>query len=480
MRQDTEVEIGSIFAEPSSASYEGPKFTTGSLIYHASAGGYKGSADDRPVAEELKSVDPGKSDTANSGVSDAPDPIAELNNKFAVVKYKSKVVIAQIGDTIEFLEEKEFHRLFANKYIVTATETGKSSRRPLSKVWFSWDGRRECIDPGVVFEPGSQDRPGALNLWRGFGVKPAPGDWSLMKAHIRHVVCASNEELFQWLLRWMALGVQQLDRPLGVAVALRGGQGAGKGIFARTYGALFGQHFLHISQGYQLTGRFNAGLGSACAVFLDEALWAGDRQGEGALKALVTEPTLQIEAKFRDPIPVPNRLRLMIASNNDWLVPVGVGDRRFAVFDVANTYAGPNHPDYWASLHAEIKNGGAAAMLHELLAINLDDFDVRRIPDTLARTEQKLHSLRGTDAWLAQVLHDGAIGDYDWGGGPLTIDKGAAYEHYQTFSKDQREFKPETKVQWSKTLRKALATTYGIIGHGTIIRRRNAGSRSHH
>jgi hypothetical protein len=189
---------------------------------------------------------------------------------------------------------------------------------------------------------------------------------------------------------------------------------------------------------------------------LDEALWAGDKQGEGVLKALVTEPTLQIEAKFRDPIPVPNRLRLMIASNNDWLVPVGVGDRRFAVFDVANTYAGSNHADYWVALHAEIENGGQAAMLHELLAMSLDDFDVRRIPDTLARTEQKLHSLRGTDAWLAQVLHDGAIGDDKWGTERLTIDKDTAYQHYQAFSKDQREFKPDTKPQWSKTLRKAL------------------------
>ena len=454
--RDTEEELDNIFAEPSCTSNGGPKFTTGSLIHYAREGGYKGNIDNWPVADVLKDGDIITLNTVKSAANDTPDPIAELNNEFAVVKYKSKVVVAQIGDRVEFLEVEDFHRLFANKFVLISGATGKSKQVPVSKAWFTWDGRREYINPGVVFEPGNKDRAGALNLWRGFGVEPEPGDWSLLKAHIRKVICGGNEDFFHWLLCWMALGVQQLDRPLGVAVALRGGQGAGKGIFARTYGGLFGQHFLHISQGNQLTGRFNGGLGSACAVFLDEALWAGDRQGEGVLKALVTEPTLQIEAKFRDPIPVPNRLRLMIASNNDWLVPVGVGDRRFAVFDVANTYAGPNHADYWAALYAEIKNGGQAAMLHELLATPLDDYDVRRIPDTLARAEQKLHSLRGTDAWLAQIMQDGAIGDYEWQMGPLTVDKDAAYQHYQTFSKDQREFKPDTKVQWSKTLRKAL------------------------
>ena len=45
--------------------------------------------------------------------------------------------------------------------------------------------------------------------------------------------------------------------------------------------------------------------------FLDEALWAGDKQGEGTLKALITEPTFQLEAKFRDPITVKNRLRML-------------------------------------------------------------------------------------------------------------------------------------------------------------------------
>jgi len=122
---------------------------------------------------------------------------------------------------------------------------------------------------------------------------------------------------------------------------------------------------------------------------LDEALWAGDKKGEGTLKALITEPTFQMEAKYRDPIMVENRLRIMVASNNDWAVPTGVGDRRWFVLNVADTYAGTKHRDYWTALYAEIENGGAAAMLHGLIAMDLSGFDVRAIPTRQPRRNNR-------------------------------------------------------------------------------------------
>ena len=394
---------------------------------------------------------------ANIDETDADAWHSEMNKHFAVAKYASKIVIAKTsGDKLEFQELEDFHRSFANRFLQVVNAKGETKRVPVSKSWFTWEGRREYLNPGVVFEPGADSAPGMLNLWRGFGVNPTAGDWSLMQAHIRDVVCSGNEAHSDYLIKWMAYGVQHPDRPIGVAVALRGAQGAGKGILFRTFGSLFGQHFVHIAQGSQLTGRFNASLGNAVAVFLDEALWAGDRQGEGVLKALITEPTLQLEAKFRDPITVPNHLRIMIASNADWFVPIGTGDRRFFVLDVADIYAGTAHKVYWDALYGEIEHGGRAAMLHDLLAMDLTDFDVRAVPDTAAKTEQKLHSLRGTRAWLAHVLQEGDIGMYVWEESGLSIEKHGAYQHYVDFSKTRHEWQPELKDVWAKIMHKAL------------------------
>jgi hypothetical protein len=322
--------------------------------------------------------------------------LTAMNETYAVVKYGSQILVASIiGNDIEIMKDHDFHKMFANldffdqktiaanlremKERIESVGTDIISmpvedfqeafadlvviiRKPVkvSWRWFLWKSRRQYLRRGAIFEPGGPlEIPNdMINLWRGFGIEPKQGDWSLLRNHIFNVVCSGRQRDYEYLINWMALAVQQPNKPIGVAVAFRGLPGAGKGVVARTLGKLFGKHFAHIANGDQLTGRFNAGLGTSCFVFLDEALWAGDKKGEGVLKALITEPRLQLEAKFRDPIMVDNRLRIMVASNNDWIVPAGIGDRRWFVLDVANTYAGTEHREYWAALYAEIKKVG--------------------------------------------------------------------------------------------------------------------------
>jgi hypothetical protein len=365
---------------------------------------------------------------------------------------KMKERIERIGNDIMSMPVEDFQKDFAD-LVVVINKPNKVSRR-----WFNWEGRRQHLGRGVVFEPGGplEIPKDMLNLWRGFGIEPKQGDWSLLRNHILNVVCSGQQKHYDYLVKWMAYAVKHPNEPIGVAVAFRGAQGAGKGIVARTFGKFFGKHFAHIANGDQLTGRFNASLATSCAVFLDEALWAADKKGEGVLKALITEPKLQLEAKFRDPIMVDNRLRIIVASNNDWVVPTGIGDRRWFVLDVANTYAGTEHRKYCVALYAEIMKGGAAAMFHDLLAMDLGGFDVRAVPHTAAKAQQQTHSLAGTEAWLYHVLQEGAIGYENWQSVGLTISKAAAYNDYEDFSKRQHAWRPEIKAVWSKKMRTAL------------------------
>jgi hypothetical protein len=79
------------------------------------------------------------------------------------------------------------------------------------------------------------------------------------------------------------------------------------------------------------------------------------------------------------------RLRIIVASNSDWVVPAGIGDRRWFVLDVADTFAGFAHEAYWHALYAEIDNGGSEAMFYDLLALDLTAFNVRAISHTAAK-----------------------------------------------------------------------------------------------
>jgi hypothetical protein len=57
-------------------------------------------------------------------------------------------------------------------------------------------------------------------------------------------------------------------------------------------------------------------------------------------------------------------------------------------------------------------------MLYDLLHMDLTGFNIRAVPNTAAKTEQKVRALRSTtDGWLRSVLQECAIGTHklrDW------------------------------------------------------------------
>ena len=72
----------------------------------------------------------------------------------------------------------------------------------------------------------------------------------------------------------------------------------------------------------------------------------------------------------------PNRLHVAMAANADWVVPAGAGERRYAVFNCADTFVMGRGDDaireeYFKALHRELENGGLEAMLHDLLNLRL-------------------------------------------------------------------------------------------------------------
>ena len=141
---------------------------------------------------------------------------------------------------------------------------------------------------------------------------------------------------------------------------MRGGRGTGKGFFARWVKKMLGQHGIHITNARHIVGHFNAHLRDCIFCFADEAFFAGDKQHASILKGLITEPTIMVEAKYRDAIEVRNLIHVMMASNEMWVVPAGVDERRFFVVDVSTARQGDHA--YFAAIEKQMQNGGLAAM----------------------------------------------------------------------------------------------------------------------
>jgi hypothetical protein len=262
---------------------------------------------------------------------------------------------------------------------------------------------------GLAFSPGGPSViDGNFNLWRGFAVEPMAGDWSLMQSHILQVLANGDEAYAKYILRWIAWAVQNPHKQAEVALVLRGGQGTGKGALGRTMCSLYRQHGLHINSALHLAGRFNAHLRDVCLLFADEAVHPGDQNSLGILKGVITEPTLPIEGKGKDLVAVQNCLKVIMASNEDFVVPVARDDRRFAVFDVSEAHK--QDKSYFSALLGQMENGGLSAMLHYLLAMQLDGWHPRNdIPKTEARNAQKGASLKGFSAVFYDFLRAGQI-----------------------------------------------------------------------
>ncbi len=266
--------------------------------------------------------------------------VAELNERHAVVREMGKTVVLNeewdhvLGRRILTRSSfASFKNFYSNRQVPVVLGRGKHQTTPLGKYWLEHPARRQYR--GIGFDPSGKLK-GCYNLWRGFAVEPKEGDWSLLRDHILDNICSGDVILFNYVLGWMANCIQKPGSPGEVALVLRGRRGVGKSLFGRLFGSLFGQHYVHVSNGRHLSGNFNAHLEDAILVFADEAFWAQDRRSEATLKMLITEPVLPIEGKGRNVRFARNVIHLLIASNGDWVVPAGLDERRFCVIDVSD------------------------------------------------------------------------------------------------------------------------------------------------
>jgi hypothetical protein len=390
--------------------------------------------------------------------------VARLNKLHFVtaINGQTKFCTMQTGEIqpVGFGTPSDFRARYAATYEKWENADGKTAYLSAADIWWPHPDRREHMG-GVVTRPGPKGAvisdPTVYNLWQRWPVVPAKGVWPKTEAFLRDIICAGSEEHYRWLLGWMAHSVQRPGDPAEVAVTMRGGRGTGKGTFAAMFGSFFGVNYLHLSNPVHLTGRFNAHLLGKLAVFLDEAFWAGDVKHEGVLKALITEPLVPIEAKFVDVINVPNVAKLIMASNNRWVVPAASDERRYFMLEVSD--AKKQDTGYFRELRKAWDGGEQAALLHYLLDMDISDFDHRNPPHTVALNEQKIASFDAFDAWWFEALTEGAIGEsFGW---PDQIDKDDLHRDYVRFAKEH----PRGRYR----LDKGALIQYGLGGKDGVL-----------
>lgn len=304
---------------------------------------------------------------------------------------------------------KELHR--SDITFVPDEDGGAPKAWQTVDIWNTSLDRRRYVG-GVGLFPNGTCPPDTYNLYRGWGVEPSVGNIDFLLGYIESLLCSGNPKQYEYLLNWLAYCVQYPERQAEVAVVLRGGKGVGKSTLGRLMVLIFGSHGIQITHSAHLMGRFNGHLRAILLVFADEAFFAGDKDGESVLKGIITEEYRTNEDKGFGVIQVKNRLKIIMASNAEWVVPASGDERRFFVLEVSNERQGDHK--YWRELNEHINNGGAEAFLDYLLTRNISKFNVRDVPQTTGLAKQKLQTLGALDSFLFDCLSMGSIDGQTW------------------------------------------------------------------
>ncbi len=370
----------------------------------------------------------------------AVNPILrKFNDKYAVIKRFGGRCLVITEDYDEVLNRTvltkmtltSFQEGHENEMVQVGQDAAGNPRTKEAGKWWRKHPLRRQFET-IKFAPERTLAPDVYNLWQGFSVDSRPGDCSLYLAHIRDNICAGNEELYEYVLGWMACTVQRPASPGEVALVLRGGRGVGKSFFAKHLGHLFGRHYMQVSNSSHLVGNFNAHLRDLVILFADEAFYANDKKHESILKALVTESMTVIEAKGVDVEPAPNYIHLIMASNDPHVIPAGGDERRFCVLDVGERHK--KDSTYFKAIADQLDDGGYAALLHELRAHDLDGFDVRDVPVTQALVDQKMMSLSVEQQWWHGKLNEGSLFQ-DEGEWPSEVRSMLLFDDYERYAK---------------------------------------------
>lgn len=339
----------------------------------------------------------------------AVDPVAELQKQFALLKLGKEVRLVEKPSAGDYWSEmanvtgyrKPDGSILLNRHL----ETIPSAMPKNQAISAFYSSPSTEVFTSITFDP----RPTSattINLWRGPTLSPTAGAFPVLQQFLLEVIANGDVPMCEYLLSFLAHMLQKPEEKPGVMIVLLGGQGIGKGTLFKLIQGIWGKTAFLTNQINHITGRFNDALERLFVVWLDEALFVGNRGATDVLKSLITESTVTVEEKNGPIRTTFSCHRFFAATNAEHFAHIDRDDRRMAYFPVAETYKGNN--TYWTKVNQALATELPGLMAF-LLQRDLSGFVPHRRPASAALIDQKLRSLVGIPAWWVDVLRTGEL-----------------------------------------------------------------------
>jgi putative DNA primase/helicase len=275
----------------------------------------------------------------------------------------------------------------------------------LASRWIGHPLHREIDLDKLVFDPTQRvDLNNHINMFEGFPLTPKKdADKVDLVLALLYSLCASEanqDDVFRWVLRWLAFPLQHPGAKMQTALLFFGEkQGTGKSLFFEgivkpiygAHGATGGQH--------QLESTYTMWRSQKLFVLFEEILSRQDKYSYfGLIKHMITGRDTPISQKFKDDRTEANHLNCVMLSNEFQAIPLEPEDRRFLVVDVRQ----PLDDTLLAMITAALNDGLIEAFYAFLLEYPLEGFTAHTKPIMTPSKERVINF--GRPDWEAFYL----------------------------------------------------------------------------
>lgn len=398
-------------------------------------------------------------------------PLETIQNRFALLNLSGEIRIVDQQQVADVLAGRQSEISFYKR-----PEGQLLIHRELENLPYPCKPKEEfnnfLVNPNthvynaVAFSP-LKTPPTTLNYWVAPSIQAKQGDWFVIQEFLHTVICDYNVALFDYLIRFLAHMLQKPEQKPGIMIVSLSGQGTGKGTFYRILERIWSRTLLQVSDVGEVVGQFNAALERNYVVCMDEALFHGDKKSIEKLKSLITEPKCRIEQKYQPSRTIDSYHRLFASSNHNHFAQVDKDDRRFLFIRVSSVHK--QDPLYFDAVTEALEEKDViAAMMYDLMNLDLTGFNVRKRPITEEHLSQRLQSLSGFERFWFEVLQAGGF-SMRWDGilqrrgftawnQAIFISTESLIEAYKEYDKNATKYQPLQSQQLSSIIKTICPT----------------------
>lgn len=270
-----------------------------------------------------------------------------------------------------------------------------------------WQERGAYFLDQVGFDPAGTDRAVKLNTWQGWPMEPRSGKCDRLLELLRYLCSEEDnrDEVFDWLIRWMAYPLQNPGAKMASAVIMHGPQGTGKSTVFQSLAKIYGDYATVLNQ-RGIEDKFNSDWADSKLFILAEEVVTRAEMWhiKNELKELVTGDWIRVNPKNIAAYRQRNHMNIIYLSNENQPLPLENDDRRHLV-----VHTPPQLDEsYYDEVFLEIERGGVAALYDYLMTLDLGVFHPKKKPPM---TEAKAALIALSSPSEVRFILDWASGD---------------------------------------------------------------------